>query len=780
MSDADGRDPLLGQPRLDMLPPLDRELVGRSDELRELRRLLRKGRAERKRRPLRLSITGVAGVGKSALGTSFADSLRGEYRDGTLYVDLNRSVPGDAVGSSQILRGLLQALGESPDRLAPDADLRSKFIEATDEKNLILFLDNVQNYERVKDLVPNSPTCLVIFTSLGRLDETIHTLPLQPLSVEFAVELFGTVAPSRKVDDAQATGRLVKVLQACAGLPIAILPLAARLEDNPGYTLDRMLEDLEDMSSLFGDGRQEIEVCFRVSYGALTEVQSMLFRRLSVLPGESFDVSMAACLSELTPGRARQVVEKLRALQLIQGTQDKDYFTMHSLLRQFAREQLDETEEEEQLKRALFFLCEQAEDADRVIRSLKPQNNPEWPRNRGERVSRRRDPAEERDRALRWMEEQHKNLVAAVIRACNERQADIAWRTCRALVEFFDIRGKWESWKQTHEAAEKVVPKHSEGAAHVSYGLGRYHGSRQQWKKAIAPYRTAIAVFRQHNEQVQVGRSLNSLGDAYRYMRDWNAAENCFKRSLEILETVDYPRQLAIANRSMSTIYRVRGQFEEAERLCREAISILKREEQPDHRWIAAANLSLADIYLDKRSRDARKLLEECLEVFRTFGDGHWLALTRRSLAEALRGDDEYDAALEQLKLCQESLRQTQDRHWEGQVLHSMGLVYLDRGNTGDTAEAMANFEKALQQFEDDPLWQGRAYVSIGRTAAEAGQTSEARVAYHTAWPLLVEQGAVADLNWLQELLDSLSEDPEATAGYRADPQPRARSGRGA
>jgi tetratricopeptide (TPR) repeat protein len=761
MSDTDSADLLLGHRRLDMLP-LDRELVGRADEFRELLRLLAKSRAERRRRPARVSITGVAGVGKSALGTAFAHSLKDEYRDGALYVDLNRSVVDGGSDNSQTLRSFLLRLGESPERLPPDADLRSKFIEATDEKNLIIFLDNVQNYQSVEDLVPRSSTCLVIFTSLGRLDESVQMLALQPLSVEYAVELFGTIAPSRKVDDAEASEQLVRVLDACAGLPIAILPLAARLEDNPGYTLSRMLEDLEDLTSLFGEGRQTIEACFRVSYDALTEVQSMLFRRLAILPGESFDISLAAYLSGQAPGVARRMLEKLRALQLIQGTQDKDYFTMHSLWRQFAREQLDEAETAEQLKRALVFYCEQAEDADRVIRSLKPMNNLEWPGNHVERVSRRRDPAEERDRALRWMEEQHKNLVAAVIRACDERQADIAWRICRALVEFFDIRGKWESWKQTHEAAEKVVPKQSLGAAYVSYGLGRFHGSRQQWKKAIGPYRTAIAVFRQHDEQLQIGRGLNSLGDTYRYMRDWNAAENCFKRSLQILESADYPRQIAIAKRSMSAIYRVRGEFEKAQQLCREAISILEKEEQPDQRWIAATKLSLADIYLDRRSQDARRLLEECLEVFKIFDDSHWLALTRRSLAEALREDDEYDAALEQLKLCQESLRQAQDQHWEGQVLHSMGLVHLDRG---DMAQARTNFDKALRQFRhsNDPLWEGRTQVSIGRTAAAAGRTSEAQAAYHAAWPLLVEQGAAADLKWLEELLDSDPNEPEAT-----------------
>lgn len=350
---------------------------------------------------------------------------------------------------------------------------------------------------------------------------------------------------------------------------------------------------------------------------------------------------------------------------------------------------------------------------------------------------------------------QHKNLVAAVKRACSENEPDIAWRTCRALVEFFEIRGEWESWGQTHEAAERIVPQQSLGIAHLNYGLGRLHGSLRDWPQAIARYRTAIAVFRYHDEQVQVGRSLNSLGDAYRYMRNWDAAENCFRRSLEILEEAHHPRQVAIAKRSMSTIYRQRGQFTEAERLCLEAIKILQKEEQRDERWIAATRLSLADIYLDSGYRDARELLEESLEVFIKLEDTHWIILTRRSLGEALREEGDYEAAMRQLELCQQSLRNSQDDHWEGQILHSMGLVHLEQG---DTERAQRLFDDALAKFRQthDILWEGRTHMSLGRTAAVSQpDTDRARMSYHAAWPLLVEQGAKADLERLEALLGS-------------------------
>jgi tetratricopeptide (TPR) repeat protein len=746
-------------PRPAMLPPVVK-LVGRDEDLKRLRRLLDQDRAsyERRRMPARVSIAGVAGVGKSAVGTRFAYSLADEYLDGVLYVNLNYTSAADGIlDISQILRTFLLELGQSPDQLPQDAreQLRYAFIKATDEKRLIIFLDNVRNYQSVQDLVPRSSTCLVILTSQERLDEDIQSLQLDPLPVAAAVELFNTIAPSRNVADPELSAQLVEVLQTCAGLPIAIVVLAARLELKPGYTLARILADLDryrsQLTTLFGAQRGKIEACFRVGYDALNTVQSIVFRRLSVVPGESFDVRMAGFLGDLADDDARLILDQLRELQLLQQTQDPDYFTMHSLLRQFAREQLTDAEAAEQLTGVLRFFWDQAKAMDQVIRSRTPAIEGERAADYAERVF------QERNLALEWMEKQHKNLVAAIELACKDKQAGIAWETCRALVEFFEIRGKWESWRQTHEATEKIVPRQSIGFAYVSYGLGRFHGSRHHWAAAIDHYRTAITVFLQHGDQLGVGRSLNSLGDVYRYSRNWDAAENCFRRSISILVEAGEARQVAIAKRSMAAIYRLRGSFKDGKNLCLEAIASLEMER--DERWLAATKLSLADIYLDSGTGDARSLLTECLPVFDMFRDTHWMILSRRSLADALREDGEYDAAMTELVTCRESLRQDHDDQWEGEVLHSMGLVHLVQQ---DVAPAITLFGEALARFNDskDTLWQGRTHMSIGRAAAAAGRADEAQAAYHAAWPLLVEQGAKNDLERLEGLMGTSRRPP--------------------
>ena len=75
--------------------------------------------------------------------------------------------------------------------------MHAEFIKATDSKRLIVFLDNVRSYQSVKDLIPRSATCLVIFTSNELLDHRIPSLELKALDPAPALKLFRQIAPSR-------------------------------------------------------------------------------------------------------------------------------------------------------------------------------------------------------------------------------------------------------------------------------------------------------------------------------------------------------------------------------------------------------------------------------------------------------------------------------------------------------------------------------------------------------------------------------------------------------
>ena len=259
---------------------------------------------------------------------------------------------------------------------------------------------------------------MLIVTSQERLDQNIPSLELHPLADDAALNLFSSFAPSRRPRDENSKKQLTEILKACVGLPIAITILAARLRDS-GYTLSRILVDLNrnytqlktwsgpsQLKTLFGPQYRRIVACFRVGYDSLTDSQALLFRRLGVVIGESFDVELASFLGDLAPDEARLVLEQLRDLQLIQPTQDPDFFTIHSLLKDFARGQLSDIEAGDQMQRVLEHYCDLAAQKDLVIRSMRPLREAKNPETYAEQV------LQERNEALEWMEKQHENLEA--------------------------------------------------------------------------------------------------------------------------------------------------------------------------------------------------------------------------------------------------------------------------------------------------------------------------------------------------------------------------------
>jgi tetratricopeptide (TPR) repeat protein len=698
------------------------------------------------------SIIGEPGVGKSALAIHFTHTIRDTYPDAQLYRDLQQYVdPNVSVGPAQILRSFLRSLGKQPDELPDDQnDLRNEFRNVTDGKRLVIVLDNAVNYSQVEPLIPASPTCHVIVTSRERFSSlNLAPLVLMPLPVEASVDLFVYVAPSRAPKTPEEHEQLRQVLTACDGLPLAIRLLAARLEQMPNLSLARILDDLEHetgLSAAFGPGREELAASLRVSYKGLSPQEAMAFRRLGAVPGESFDRQLTAKLAEVDTSVAGVLLERLTNLQLLQATQNPDYFTMHSILRRFALEQLDsEGSGKTRLEIVGIILDYYVRNAAAASRSLQPES---------EKTDRQDLPSQAPDQgaALKWLTSEYRNLVAAIRRACVDGYADAAWHLCDALVGLFEIRNEWESWEETHKAVAAVLdgPDDLLGRAHILRGLGRLHRARRSWDGAVSYYRESVALFRQLERVQDVGMTLHALGDVYRYARNWDSASNCLSEALMILEEVGYRRGVAIAKRSIATIPRVRGDYEAAEALYHDAITIL--ESVGDERWHAATTLSLADIYLDRRFPDAQPLLEKCLTVFNRLGDRHWRALTLRSLGEALRLNGCCPDALTRLGESLAILERRGDQLWQAQVLHSIGLVHLD---CDEPARALEYFNAALAKFEatGDTLWEGRTYVSIGRAmSAIDAMAPGARDAYNKAWPLLVEQGAKADLKSLDAL----------------------------
>jgi hypothetical protein len=156
------------------LPPPVSGFTARRWELAGLDRLL--DESDPRRPAARIQIlSGMPGVGKTALAVHWAHLVAKRFPDGHLYADMRgfdaASAPLDPGG---VLRGFVEAVGVPPQRIPGSLDGRlGMYRSVLAGKRVLVLLDNVRDADQVRPLLPGSPGCDggFIHALAGRADE---------------------------------------------------------------------------------------------------------------------------------------------------------------------------------------------------------------------------------------------------------------------------------------------------------------------------------------------------------------------------------------------------------------------------------------------------------------------------------------------------------------------------------------------------------------------------------------------------------------------------------
>ncbi|SEK50631.1 AfsR/SARP family transcriptional regulator [Streptacidiphilus jiangxiensis] len=330
-------DPSRRQPPVPaQLPPQEPDFVGRSALVADLCAAL--SGVERTAPPV-LALSGMGGVGKTALALHLAHRSRGGFPDGQLYVDL-RGNTRSAADPDEVLGDFLCALGLTPDELPEGAAARSAlFRSAADGRRLLIVLDNAAGAAQVRPLLPGAAACAVVLTSRMRLAGLPITL--QPdigvFAPDEALRLLRAVVGDARVDaERDAAAELVR---ACGRLPLAVRIVAARLAARPSWTVRALVERLVDECRRIDElriGELAVSAAFELGYGQLTEAQAQAFRLLGAADGAELGLPAAAALLDTDPARAEELLESLVDMAMLESPAETRY-RHHDLLRDFAR-----------------------------------------------------------------------------------------------------------------------------------------------------------------------------------------------------------------------------------------------------------------------------------------------------------------------------------------------------------------------------------------------------------------------------------------------------------
>jgi transcriptional regulator with XRE-family HTH domain len=300
------------------------------------------------------TISGAAGIGKTALAIRFGHRVADRFPDGQLYLNLRGFDPsGSPMTVSAALEHLLRGIGPST-----EISLWQQFTDLDDRtaiyrsllagKRMLLVLDNAVTADQVRPLLPGSPTCFVLITSRERLGGLVarhgaRRITLRPLARQAALALLTrVVGVARVAAEPDAAEALIRL---CDYLPLALCVAAERVAVRPNSTLTELVgqlaieQDRLDMLTTSGDEAGSVRMVISWSYRALAAESRRMFRLLGVTPRPDIDTPAAAALADVSVPEARRLLDTLADMHLLERTGHDDY-QLHDLLHAYAAERV--------------------------------------------------------------------------------------------------------------------------------------------------------------------------------------------------------------------------------------------------------------------------------------------------------------------------------------------------------------------------------------------------------------------------------------------------------
>jgi DNA-binding SARP family transcriptional activator/transcriptional regulator with XRE-family HTH domain/tetratricopeptide (TPR) repeat protein len=416
------------------LPAAPRGFTGRARELAALSRLLERESREASGVVI-AALTGMAGIGKTALAVHWAHRVADQFPDGQLFVNLRgSSLSGVPVTPTEAVRTFLTALGAPPARIPAGTDGQAALYRTLlVDRRMLIVLDNAQDAEQVRPLLPGSPGCMAVVTSRNRLTglaaaEGAHLITLDALTDSESRDLLSTnLGTERAKAEPAAVSELIAL---CGRLPLALCDVAARAVARPGLPLRALVAEMQDARGRLdvldtGESATSVRVVFSWSRAKLGHQASRMFRLLGIHPGPDITVSTAASLAAVPRGQAYLALTRLCDEHLLTEYAPGRY-GFHDLLRAYAAERArssdSDAERRAAVRRVLDYYLHTARAAAALLCPYRTEAR--WSRPQPGVVPEEiGGPAQ----AAEWFENERHALLAVIGRAAEEGQAPHAW-----------------------------------------------------------------------------------------------------------------------------------------------------------------------------------------------------------------------------------------------------------------------------------------------------------------------------------------------------------------
>ena len=576
-------------------------IVGRSDEIAELRQLLTDG-GERL-----VTIHGPGGAGKTRLAIHVAAGLLEHFTDGTFFVDLT------PVTTEGVAIAVADVLGLSLEHDTGELDLS----DAIGSKRMLLVLDNFEQVigaaDTVSALVQNCGNLRLLVTSQVVLrvrgeyefrlnplslpaDETVEAV-LSSDAARLFVQRAASVCPGFEIDagNAPAVSRICRMLD---GLPLALELAAARTRL---FSVNELAERLQTGLGLLASGsrdaplrHQTLRATVEWSYGLLSASDQLFFRDFAVFNGGATIAAIEAVVA--ADQDALTALTSLVEHSLIRRSQGESRFSMLQTIRSYAFELLETDPNHDAIRdrHAEFYLDVATTDREGLDRQLE------------EEVDNCRT-------ALDWW------LGAAEIGRSDSGTS--ALRLADALGSFWYRHGhalEGITWFERALAVATDPPPELHASALRRLGI-LVEATRDQGR-ARALFEEALGLYRAAGSETGEAACLNSLGVVMRSRGDLDEAEGFFEGATEIRRRLGDEAGLSTTISNLGITAADRGDFARAQELFETALAIDRKLKDEWAITVDANNLAV--VHFEQGDPElATRMASQALRGFSENGD---------------------------------------------------------------------------------------------------------------------------------------------------------------
>lgn len=594
------------------LPPLPSGFVERAHNVTRLR-------AQKPvQGPLLIGLYGMGGSGKTTLALALAHGLKAAFPDGQLYLPLAKmSASSRQQEDEEVKRWLeaaIRAFGVQQQLPSQIDELANQYRDTLSSREVLILLDNVQSPTQIQPFEPPVGCALIVVSrqtfSLGAAQ--VHLVGA--MSDKEAKNLLLGLYAHLTIEQVESLVRL------CAHLPLALRIAGGCLQvqalKREGRTdVEGFIEKMKAMRLATLDGgasysvQDSVTATLLLSEEGLTPEQKQAWWRLSVFPAD-FEAQAAHAVAALS----EEALEELADRSLVECS--KSRYRLHDLVRDYTRERLAQTPDEERdarLRHARHYVSQARQKNLAFLQG-------------GENTS----------ASLAWFDQERGNIEAAQAWAQTWRdQLPEAAQLCvefpQAASQLLGLRLpprveiEWLlSALHVCESCEHPSQQDQENFAATLHNLGLCHSKLGDMEKAIAFYTRSLTLITalKHPPFEVICRS--NLGWAYQKSNRKAEAMEQYRLSVEASNGIDDPQRRrrarveALLNQGI--LHKNEEEYDLALRCYNEVLRVVSGGEDPRIEAKAQGNIGVV-FYLQSDFYLAIAHFEEQYNIAHEIGD---------------------------------------------------------------------------------------------------------------------------------------------------------------